>query len=154
GRRVRLREVLAHAAQRFAVVRIRVGRAGRGLRFGLWVTRRFRFLFPWGGPVPLLVRRLRRGLGSVRGLRRPGVRSRFGLRRGGRDLGNGLGDGRGWFQGGFQLIERLTAEVRVVDQARRWRHWRSEEHTSELQSRENLVCRLLLDKKKKKPDRD
>src|SRR5215475_14935191 len=29
---------------------------------------------------------------------------------------------------------------------------RSEEHTSELQSRENLVCRLLLEKKKtKKP---
>src|SRR5690606_42077563 len=26
--------------------------------------------------------------------------------------------------------------------------WRSEEHTSELQSRENLVCRLLLEKKK------
>src|SRR5207302_10874698 len=35
---------------------------------------------------------------------------------------------------------------------RRWRsseyHMRSEEHTSELQSRENLVCRLLLEKKK------
>src|SRR5690606_39811663 len=28
---------------------------------------------------------------------------------------------------------------------------RSEEHTSELQSRENLVCRLLLGKKKKQP---
>src|SRR5690606_41634124 len=28
------------------------------------------------------------------------------------------------------------------------RHRRSEEHTSELQSRENLVCRLLLEKKK------
>src|SRR5690606_42084371 len=27
--------------------------------------------------------------------------------------------------------------------------WRSEEHTSELQSRENLVCRLLLEKKKR-----
>src|SRR5690606_41564816 len=27
-------------------------------------------------------------------------------------------------------------------------HARSEEHTSELQSRENLVCRLLLEKKK------
>src|SRR5690606_40988916 len=27
--------------------------------------------------------------------------------------------------------------------------YRSEEHTSELQSRENLVCRLLLEKKKK-----
>src|SRR5215813_15170402 len=28
---------------------------------------------------------------------------------------------------------------------------RSEEHTSELQSRPHLVCRLLLEKKKKKP---
>src|SRR5436309_15947409 len=34
----------------------------------------------------------------------------------------------------------------------RWStHPRSEEHTSELQSRENLVCRLLLEKKKTKP---
>src|SRR5207302_5042854 len=31
-----------------------------------------------------------------------------------------------------------------------WSINRSEEHTSELQSRENLVCRLLLEKKKKK----
>src|SRR2546427_7462443 len=29
---------------------------------------------------------------------------------------------------------------------------RSEEHTSELQSQSNLVCRLLLEKKKKKQD--
>src|SRR2546430_12863458 len=29
---------------------------------------------------------------------------------------------------------------------------RSEEHTSELQSQSNLVCRLLLEKKKKKPN--
>src|SRR5947208_10114234 len=28
--------------------------------------------------------------------------------------------------------------------------WRSEEHTSELQSPDHLVCRLLLEKKKKK----
>src|SRR2546427_11235169 len=35
--------------------------------------------------------------------------------------------------------------------ARRGRHdRRSEEHTSELQSQSNLVCRLLLEKKKKK----
>src|SRR5690606_39582651 len=32
--------------------------------------------------------------------------------------------------------------------SRRRRAHRSEEHTSELQSRENLVCRLLLEKKK------
>src|SRR3712207_7437243 len=29
--------------------------------------------------------------------------------------------------------------------------WRSEEHTSELQSRQYLVCRLLLEKKKASP---
>src|SRR5690606_40584484 len=33
------------------------------------------------------------------------------------------------------------------------RYPRSEEHTSELQSRENLVCRLLLEKKKKENNR-
>src|SRR2546422_2808730 len=32
------------------------------------------------------------------------------------------------------------------------RQWRSEEHTSELQSRLHLVCRLLLEKKKKKKE--
>src|SRR5690606_39542506 len=40
----------------------------------------------------------------------------------------------------------------VVEQAgqqQQFRLARSEEHTSELQSRENLVCRLLLEKKKK-----
>src|SRR5688572_32312305 len=31
---------------------------------------------------------------------------------------------------------------------------RSEEHTSELQSQSNLVCRLLLEKKKSKPTRE
>src|SRR3712207_8801599 len=31
---------------------------------------------------------------------------------------------------------------------RQWRSLRSEEHTSELQSRQYLVCRLLLEKKK------
>src|SRR5206468_6399929 len=30
-------------------------------------------------------------------------------------------------------------------------YWRSEEHTSELQSRSDLVCRLLLEKKKTAP---
>src|SRR5437868_11641828 len=33
------------------------------------------------------------------------------------------------------------------------RFWRSEEHTSELQSRFDLVCRLLLEKKKKKKNK-
>src|SRR5688572_32471697 len=38
-----------------------------------------------------------------------------------------------------------TGELVPYDRA-----WRSEEHTSELQSQSNLVCRLLLEKKKKK----
>src|SRR6266568_6553090 len=33
--------------------------------------------------------------------------------------------------------------------ASRWCWWRSEEHTSELQSQFHLVCRLLLEKKKR-----
>src|SRR5688572_31914623 len=35
----------------------------------------------------------------------------------------------------------------------RLRAYRSEEHTSELQSQSNLVCRLLLEKKKKKKNK-
>src|SRR3712207_3495584 len=41
-------------------------------------------------------------------------------------------------------IREVNAIVQVV------RCFRSEEHTSELQSRQYLVCRLLLEKKKKK----
>src|SRR2546427_6489606 len=40
----------------------------------------------------------------------------------------------------------ITTEATML--AGNWR--RSEEHTSELQSQSNLVCRLLLEKKKKK----
>src|SRR5260370_30016641 len=40
--------------------------------------------------------------------------------------------------------------VRLVPVARHGPDPRSEEHTSELQSHLNLVCRLLLEKKKKK----
>src|SRR2546430_13302960 len=43
---------------------------------------------------------------------------------------------------------RLT-DRRPVGCRRRACHERSEEHTSELQSQSNLVCRLLLEKKKK-----
>src|SRR3712207_7295493 len=39
------------------------------------------------------------------------------------------------------------ARARLLDVL--WRRGRSEEHTSELQSRQYLVCRLLLEKKKK-----
>src|SRR2546427_6450569 len=42
---------------------------------------------------------------------------------------------------------RFRARVRLPDAARAGQS-RSEEHTSELQSQSNLVCRLLLEKKK------
>src|SRR5690606_39773599 len=45
----------------------------------------------------------------------------------------------------FYKIAANTGDT--IDQAR---DQRSEEHTSELQSRENLVCRLLLEKKNEK----
>src|SRR2546430_4095768 len=43
----------------------------------------------------------------------------------------------------FAVVEAQTGTVLGIDD-------RSEEHTSELQSQSNLVCRLLLEKKKKK----
>src|SRR5256884_3569181 len=54
------------------------------------------------------------------------------------------------------LLLKISARPRRRSCARRvarvavdWRDFRSEEHTSELQSRLHLVCRLLLEKKKK-----
>src|SRR2546430_15029949 len=51
-----------------------------------------------------------------------------------------------------RLLYRLY-EARLLDEIIRGRMPRSEEHTSELQSQSNLVCRLLLEKKKKKRNR-
>src|SRR5688572_32464765 len=49
-----------------------------------------------------------------------------------------------------QLADRLLRPLPVerVDYNRKIASTRSEEHTSELQSQSNLVCRLLLEKKK------
>src|SRR2546427_8790827 len=47
----------------------------------------------------------------------------------------------------------VVGNATVADDVRRsviWAESRSEEHTSELQSQSNLVCRLLLEKKKKR----
>src|SRR3712207_7878284 len=41
-------------------------------------------------------------------------------------------------------------QYRIGSGKRNYRRGRSEEHTSELQSRQYLVCRLLLEKKKNK----
>src|SRR2546430_7190599 len=43
----------------------------------------------------------------------------------------------------MKVVMGVSDRVTVLD-------YRSEEHTSELQSQSNLVCRLLLEKKKKK----
>src|SRR5438034_5762681 len=53
---------------------------------------------------------------------------------------------------GIHLSVRATpgAQVRLRMEGKRTQVWRSEEHTSELQSHSDLVCRLLLEKKKKK----
>src|SRR5688572_31634590 len=47
-------------------------------------------------------------------------------------------------------LSRSAAAVRVRGVRVQVPEERSEEHTSELQSQSNLVCRLLLEKKKKK----
>src|SRR3712207_7988238 len=46
--------------------------------------------------------------------------------------------------------DRVSTSRRTAATGRRSPRCRSEEHTSELQSRQYLVCRLLLEKKKKK----
>src|SRR2546430_4008781 len=46
-----------------------------------------------------------------------------------------------------EILARLSAHYGAIEAVR------SEEHTSELQSQSNLVCRLLLEKKKKNKTR-
>src|SRR5258708_17972213 len=57
----------------------------------------------------------------------------------------------------FDIARHVTegrgAELIVLTNATLFAGRRSEEHTSELQSPDHLVCRLLLEKKKKKKDR-
>src|SRR5438105_7011750 len=52
-------------------------------------------------------------------------------------------------RGQYIDLSQYEAGAPPVIQGRRHRDQRSEEHTSELQSRVDLVCRLLLEKKKK-----
>src|SRR5690606_41763849 len=44
-----------------------------------------------------------------------------------------------------RMLDNIAAVSRILDVVEHAPHERSEEHTSELQSRENLVCRLLLE---------
>src|SRR5437016_10143983 len=79
-------------------------------------------------------------------IRRPPRSTLFPTRRSS-DLGRGPGDGRGRGvpEGGLGFGEGTFDGGRGGAKSER-----SEEHTSELQSLTNLVCRLLLEKKKKK----
>src|SRR3989442_11504624 len=56
-----------------------------------------------------------------------------------------------WWIGLSMLHTLFTLEHNVICDRllEAYPSWRSEEHTSELQSRPHLVCRLLLEKKKK-----
>src|SRR5690606_40469363 len=58
------------------------------------------------------------------------------------------------FSARYHRYEEAEADaayhVKFISESGRFE--RSEEHTSELQSRENLVCRLLLEKKNQNPD--
>src|SRR2546430_3938263 len=56
----------------------------------------------------------------------------------------------GSFASDIQAIDVFTVD-NDVDPSAVSSFWRSEEHTSELQSQSNLVCRLLLEKKKNDP---
>src|SRR2546421_2230286 len=64
-----------------------------------------------------------------------------------------LADGKLYGISFYRLRGQLNIspdEVRIADAELRFFPPRSEEHTSELQSRSDLVCRLLLEKKKTK----
>src|SRR2546427_6814064 len=59
-----------------------------------------------------------------------------------------------WGEGVTERLRGMFAfaifDIRIADDPKLFLAKRSEEHTSELQSQSNLVCRLLLEKKKNK----
>src|SRR3712207_6964405 len=70
-----------------------------------------------------------------------------GARRDPRRGGVGAAPG-GWLSRGGFLVTRRTRRNKERTRMKVCSASRSEEHTSELQSRQYLVCRLLLEKKK------
>src|SRR5207249_10393374 len=69
--------------------------------------------------------------------------------RGGVDVARRLGGGEGGERAGVLEVPPHLQRGRRGLVVARGRGVRSEEHTSELQSRFDLVCRLLLEKKKR-----
>src|SRR2546425_8449655 len=59
------------------------------------------------------------------------------------------GDGHHWEIAGQRLLDHVGRSLLARGEHQRVARIRSEEHTSELQSLAYLVCRLLLEKKKK-----
>src|SRR3712207_7851665 len=75
-----------------------------------------------------------------------------------RSLGEGILDVPGPERPGIALVsaelfmhQRCPVLECLLDVRHHAHRLRSEEHTSELQSRQYLVCRLLLEKKKRQP---
>src|SRR2546426_6109027 len=64
-------------------------------------------------------------------------------------IGGGADDNRGGRAVGRTGRPHVPSQIRLQRSQQPLLHERSEEHTSELQSPCNLVCRLLLEKKKK-----
>src|SRR5205085_10604987 len=59
----------------------------------------------------------------------------------------GRGEGSRGYAASRADVHRAAGVAAVDLELDRQHDWRSEEHTSELQSQSNLVCRLLLEKK-------
>src|SRR5438046_3215456 len=103
---------------------------------------------------------MRRGLSSIDHAERPGpsgTRAHFGDRVDRAQHVRDVRERRDARAPGQQALERLEVERAVLPEGNRFQNGtavprrqlpRSEEHTSELQSLTNLVCRLLLEKKK------
>src|SRR5438046_8477325 len=91
-------------------------------------------LEPGAGAGARTVPRFREGRGGLRCVRYPADRAARRARLTG---------------GPLRVVPRLRDVVELSGHQHEILH-RSEEHTSELQSLTNLVCRLLLEKKKKK----
>src|SRR2546425_6289096 len=83
-----------------------------------------------------------RSASALRGIRRSRVKKTTSLRL------TSILSARGFLRPWASRWYSGAASARATPSRRR--KWRSEEHTSELQSLAYLVCRLLLEKKKKK----
>src|SRR2546430_4565236 len=99
-------------------------------------------------PYTTLFRSLRRGI-AIRRRRRGPARRVEPPTKGRKATGRLSPPVKGARAARRQTLYQRPGTRRQVRLTRRMARKRSEEHTSELQSQSNLVCRLLLEKKKK-----